>query len=758
MAFGRYQLVERLAVGGMAELFIATMPGEHGFAKQVVIKRLLPHLQEEAGYTAMFIDEAKLTAQLIHPKIAQTYELGKVEDQLYIAMEYVEGVDVLAMLRECAHRRERVDPMIAAWIAHEVLDALDYAHGLTDDTGRMFNVVHRDISPSNVLLSVRGNIKLVDFGIAHARSAGRAHKTKSGTLKGKYGYMSPEQVLEQEVDHRSDLFSVGIVLAEMLTGRRLFAAANELDVLLMVRDAKLHRLDKYGSEIDPGLDRIVRRALKKPLEERWATAAAFREAIGEWLFEHRRRVSNKELAEMVLTLRDSMRARAEQAAMHDSVATSVLDGGELGGLGRRAPSPTGQGIVVPPMNDGIPGSVLEIGDSMPVIQMEYDADDDIAPPPIASRRNPSGPPGRAPTAPLVSRTRSSPPMPGPMSSGAGAPALAFSAADAAAAVDALPSFNEPGLEPMLEPMLEIDPELSARFPSIEAAIESLMPMDPDPSAHDFDDSAVESDERSASIELPEAAEVVRQKPPQPPTIDEIADTPDDGGDFGDTPPLRVLFRLMTAKSTGLLVVAVGGIKKEIYIRDGQPEFVTSNVASELFGNYLITKGVLSDGELAMALAMMPHYGGKLGDTLVGLGLLKPLEVFRHLTRQVRTKLIDVCSWTKGNFAWYTGRENPREAFPLDLNTYEVLGAGAMNLAAEAIEVWLEEHRTVKLRQNRQRRIGPERFELKGLVELYERLDGKVSIGQLVEAGVDKNERLKLARMLYLVDACELGKT
>jgi hypothetical protein len=282
-------------------------------------------------------------------------------------------------------------------------------------------------------------------------------------------------------------------------------------------------------------------------------------------------------------------------------------------------------------------------------------------------------------------------------------------------------------------------------------------MDPDPAARDFDDSEVEPAERSSTIELPEASELVRRKPPTPPTIADIADTPDDTGDFGETPPLRVMFRLMTAKSTGLLVVAVGGIKKEIYIRDGQPEFVTSNVASELFGNYLITKGVLSDGELAMALAMMPHYGGKLGDTLVGLGLLKPLEVFRHLTRQVRTKLIDVCSWTKGSFAWYTGRENPREAFPLDLNTYEVLGAGAMNLAAEGIEVWLEENRMKRLRQNRAKRIGPERFELKGLPELYERLDGKASVGQLVEAGVDKNERLKIARMLYLVEACDLAK-
>src|SRR3954469_164525 len=194
--FGRYHLVERLAVGGMAELFVATAPGEHVFQKKVVIKRLLPHLIGDDTYKAMFIDEAKLTARLVHPKIAQTFELGKVDDLLYIAMEYVDGIDVLALLREFAQRRRRVDHQLAAWIAHEVLDALDYAHNLTEEQGKPLGIVHRDISPSNILLSVRGDIKLVDFGIARATDPDRAHKSKSGTLKGKYGYMSPEQVIE----------------------------------------------------------------------------------------------------------------------------------------------------------------------------------------------------------------------------------------------------------------------------------------------------------------------------------------------------------------------------------------------------------------------------------------------------------------------------------------------------------------------------------------------------------------------------------
>lgn len=250
---------------------------------------------------------------------------------------------------------------------------------------------------------------------------------------------------------------------------------------------------------------------------------------------------------------------------------------------------------------------------------------------------------------------------------------------------------------------------------------------------------------------------MRKRPPTPPSLSDIDEPPDDAGEFHVTSPLRVLFRLMTARATGLLVVAVGGIKKEIYVRDGQPEYVSSNVASELFGNYLVSKGVLSDGELAMALAMMPHYGGKLGDTLVGLGLLKPLEVFRHLTRQVRSKIIDVCTWNKGGFGWYAGRENPREAFPLDFNAFEILGAGAMALSDDHIESWIAKHGSMRLRASRTRRVGPERFEVKGLVQVCDLLDGKRTVGDLVELQADRNERLKVGRMLCLLEACDLAR-
>jgi serine/threonine-protein kinase len=278
---GRYQIVDRLAVGGMAELFKAQLQGDHGFAKLVAIKKILPHLAQDRTFVEMFIDEARITAQLDHRNIVQVFELGTDSDTPYIAMQYVDGLDVLALLRECARAQVRLPPELAALIARDVLDALDYAHNAVDTTGKALGIIHRDISPGNVLLSWRGDVKLTDFGIA--RAAERRHKTEAGTLKGKYGYMSPEQVSGGEIDQRSDLFSVGILLAEMVMARRLFTSTNDLDILLMVRDARLDRLHKYASEFPVELRVLTTRALQRRPEDRWQTAGEFRDAIDEWI-------------------------------------------------------------------------------------------------------------------------------------------------------------------------------------------------------------------------------------------------------------------------------------------------------------------------------------------------------------------------------------------------------------------------------------------------------------------------------------------
>ena len=322
-AVGRYQIIDRLAVGGMAELFKATLTGDHGFEKLVAIKKILPHLATDKSFVEMFIDEARITAQLDHRHIVQVFELGTDADTPYIAMQYVDGLDVLALLRECARAQIRLPADFAALIARDVLDALDYAHNALDSSGRPLGIIHRDISPGNVLLSWRGDVKLTDFGIA--RAAERRHKTEAGTLKGKYGYMSPEQVSGAEIDARSDLFSIGILLAEMVMARRLFTSTNDLDILLMVRDARLDRLHKYASEFPAELRALTVRALQRRPEDRWQSAAQFRDALDEWL-RRTTRVSARQLAALLGTVINAPTADLEGVVEIESPEVAALSG------------------------------------------------------------------------------------------------------------------------------------------------------------------------------------------------------------------------------------------------------------------------------------------------------------------------------------------------------------------------------------------------------------------------------------------------
>ncbi|HMG20228.1 MAG TPA: DUF4388 domain-containing protein, partial [Kofleriaceae bacterium] len=487
---------------------------------------------------------------------------------------------------------------------------------------------------------------------------------------------------------------------------------------------------------------IVRKALRKSVDERWQGAAQFRDALAEWLFDNRHRMTPKTVADVVVELRDSVVERRNKTV---NAGTTVLDDIAVG----RAPS-----------DEAVPIAAVEGEPSMPIISVSYDQAHD---PVIASRPVSVGDLAAAasPRAETVHARPARGPTAAPPPAGSGLQIKRPTGPPRGRPTPPRAARDVPLRElAMRDGIVELP-----IADTISAAVEAItLPVsDRTERVGQSDDSAMRAfDELSSPPVSREgapnvAADAARRRQPTPPALSDIPEPPDDSGEFGITSPLRVLFRLMTARATGLLLVAVGGIKKEIYVRDGQPEYVSSNVASELFGNYLVSKSVLSDGELAMALAMMPHYGGKLGDTLVGLGLLKPLEVFRHLTRQVRTKIIDVCTWNKGSFGWYAGRENPREAFPLDFNAFEILGAGALALSDEFIEAWIARNAALRLRAARTRRVGPERFEVKGLIELCEMLDGKRSVFDLVEAAPDRPDRLRTGRMLTLLESCDLAR-
>ena len=270
------------------------MRGVEGFQKIVAIKKILPHLSDNQEFIDMFVDEAKLAAQLNHNNIIHIYDLGKIQSSYYIAMEFVDGYDLKTILKRAQDRGQPLSIDLALFIASKIAAALDYAHRKRDFENRDIGLVHRDVSPQNVLISHEGDIKLCDFGIAKAAS--KASHTQAGALKGKLQYMSPEQAWGRNVDRRSDIFALAIVLFEMLTGRKLFTGDNEISVLEQVREAKVISPSKLNDEITPEIDAIVLKALQSDPAKRYQTAAEMARDLDAILYEMRPTPTSADLA------------------------------------------------------------------------------------------------------------------------------------------------------------------------------------------------------------------------------------------------------------------------------------------------------------------------------------------------------------------------------------------------------------------------------------------------------------------------------
>lgn len=287
--FGRYRLFEQVGKGGMAQIYLARAETELGATRLVVVKQILPAFADDPRFAEMLIHEAKLAARLGHKNIAQVFDLGRAEtgatSRLFIAMEYVEGFDLNALLRQCSAQKIALPAEHALGIVAEVLDGLDYAHRRIDDDGKPVGIVHRDVSPSNVLVSYDGEVKLCDFGIAHANDLVR--ETDHDALKGKAGYMSPEHAAGDgnAIDARADVFAAGILLWELLAGRRLYARREELSLLDQAKRAEVPRLPDRGMPKHEVLASLVAHALAKDPAERFPSAAAFRRALDEYVVE-----------------------------------------------------------------------------------------------------------------------------------------------------------------------------------------------------------------------------------------------------------------------------------------------------------------------------------------------------------------------------------------------------------------------------------------------------------------------------------------
>jgi eukaryotic-like serine/threonine-protein kinase len=605
LMLGPYELLQRIATGGMAEVYLARRAGPHGFQKVVAVKRILPQLAQDADFFAMFVDEARVCARLAHPNIVQVFDFGEHDGELYMAMEYVDGTTAARLVRAAASRGEEVPLDAALYIALGVLRGLDYAHNARDDEGKPLDLVHRDVSPGNVLIDRSGAVKLTDFGIARAAEIER--RTDAGQLKGKLGYMSPEQVVGRELDARSDLFTVGIALAELVMLRPLFSGPSEIDVLMRIRDADLSVLDRAGSRVPDDVRAVLFRALARERALRYPTAAAFAEAIEEILRRRRLQVGPAKLAAWV-----------ERLGLVSNVDTTEQPG---------------ETSVRQTANLTVAAAVArsQAASADPGLRPTLPPGASAGSPPPSSRPTPSEPGVVAPSIYRVKMPRG--PTVGPLSY----PRL-------------VELFVTGGIDHRAEIARESGEfRAASTFTELTRFVSSA--------ALRWDDNAF-----SAANELG--------------PIDRLL------------LPSR-LFQLALRRDTGALYFRDGTKKKKIYIVEGVPEFVVSTDKRELFGEFLVARGQVLRMEVEMGLAMLPRYAGRLGDALCGLGVLRPIELFRAISQQTQDRFIEVFQWRKGEVAFVRGARSHEETFQLGVDPFElVLRAVRQHYPAGELEAML----------------------------------------------------------------------
>ncbi|QSQ24508.1 serine/threonine protein kinase [Pyxidicoccus parkwayensis] len=279
--FGKYRLVDRIAVGGMAEIFLAHQTHEDGHESPVVIKRIRPHLSKHAAFVKMFLNEARLAAQLNHPNVVQIHDLGKIAESYFIAMEYVAGRDMRRVVPKAEALGIPFPLVYAVKIASQVCAGLHHAHTKVDLYGNPLNIVHRDVSPENVVVAFDGSVKILDFGIAKA--ANQVEQTRTGEIKGKLSYMSPEQCLGKPLDCRSDIFSLGVVLYEWLTGFKLFTGESEVAVMRSITEGKIYAPSYFREDLPERLEVILMKALERDRDKRYQTAAQMQKDLDAFL-------------------------------------------------------------------------------------------------------------------------------------------------------------------------------------------------------------------------------------------------------------------------------------------------------------------------------------------------------------------------------------------------------------------------------------------------------------------------------------------
>ena len=646
VAIGPYVIRRRLATGGMAEVYVAERGGPHGFTKRVALKRILPQHAAEPDFVGMFIDEAKLAATLDHPNIVQVFDFGEADGTLFLAMELVEGSNVNRLLRTASGRSVEVPVDVALHVVSQAAGALAYAHRHRDAQGQPLDFVHRDVSPANLLLTADGHVKLTDFGIAKVGT--RSRRTRDGHVRGKLGYMSPEQVMGKPLDGRSDVFTLMTVLAELLIGKPLFGKGQELDVLLRIRDANLTALAESPRQIPRDVMALLERGLTRRPHDR-PSAAELGGLVDEIArrrgFGHGAVRLSRLLARLGLIEAPEMRPAELGGDLTSAIDTSLLDG------------------------EG---------------------------PPRPSRLH------AATTSPAVySVQRSDGTVVGPMSF----------------------------------------PKLVQLITSGQVSARTLIQK----ADGDFE----------AARGLPELTRFMTS-PALQWRLDELSGA-ERRGQLGRAALLQPVYAIMRDRATGVLHLWDEERRKKIYFVEGQPEFVASTDRSELLGEYLVDHGHCLRMEVEMALALLPRYSGRLGDALVGLGVLRPVELFRAITEQVRARLLEAFRWRRGRWAFVRDLRSHEETFPIGAAGFELLRDAVGEAHLEELEAALAPHWERAIATRADAPVAVDRFGLDARSHaLLTGLRGDRTLGSLLVAASAAQPTLEgTYRALYLGLCCEL---
>jgi eukaryotic-like serine/threonine-protein kinase len=639
-----YVIERRIAAGGMAEVFVAKRVGPHGFEKRVALKRILPQFAVESDFVNMFIDEARLAARLSHANVVQVFDFGKTEGSFFIAMELVEGSNVNQLLRGVASRDEAVPLDIALHIVHEAAEALAYAHSLRDESGAPLRIVHRDVSPANLLITRDGHVKLSDFGIA--RAASFEARTQTGQLRGKLGYMSPEQVLGRELDGRSDVFTLTTVLAEMLIAEPLFGKGQDLDVLMRIRDVDLTVLDSSRRRVSQDVRRLIAAGLTRRPEDR-PDAAQFLQLVAEVAQRRGFTHAAGRLARML--------SRLELVAPRpgDELAT------EAGAK---------------PTNFVDPHSTV-------TASVEEAATHDRA---------------------VTYRVRTEFGLLGPL------------------------SYSE-----------LVERIMGAQVDGDAMVSRAGMPF-----------------ERAQG--LPELRRFLRSPALQWRDRDVFAPTWRGGLQGASLLPL--VHRLTAGHETGVLHMREGRRQKKLYFVDGRPDFIASTDPNELLGAHLVATRVCLRMEVDMALAVLDRYEGRLGDALVGLGILRPVQLFRAVQGQVKMRFLEAFRWRTGEWRFVRGARSEEETFAVQQDACELLRDASYEAHPAELEAALAPVRERVLLRASAAPMPLAAYRLPSQwAALIEQVSGQSTLSSIVaressQRGADVED---VYRALYLGLSCEL---